>query len=54
MILAASPYRYLETMDKYGFTQKWIRQDYWTGDWHSAYKNPSTDEWAGGKPSTHY
>jgi hypothetical protein len=41
------------TMIEHGFTEKWIGQDPDTGDWYSAYRNPDTDEWAGGKPSSH-
>jgi hypothetical protein len=40
-------------MNKAGFKQKWIGQDWASGDWYSAYRNPSTGEWAGGKPSSH-
>ena len=40
-------------MNEYGFTQKWIGQDWSTGDWYSAYYNPDTGEWAGGKGSSH-
>ena len=40
-------------MNKYGFMQKWIGRDSWTADWYSAYENPGTNEWAGGKGLSH-
>ncbi len=39
------------TMAKNGFPQKRIGKDWATGDWYSAYRNPGTNEWAGGKTS---
>ena len=41
------------TMSNNGYTQKWIGQDWATGDWYSPFRNPETGGWAGGDTSSH-
>jgi hypothetical protein len=35
-----------------GFTEKWIGQDPYTGEWYSAFYNPKTGQFSGGKLSS--